>query len=415
MTMQSSGPISIGQARNETQQGNPINAGNAGLQRLAGANGRLAWSWWYGKSYGVSVFENGTQFYTVNYTGANNVNFGRSLYIDRGYGFNPAWPTGGDDSRVGGYPAGLTNGFNIAGFFRSGNTLTVLACNCSLDGVSFVSTIGDNVRLSNDRSYSEAIGPNLWTFYGVGGAVGQGAPRNYVVNLVGAAQRPQPPNGYLNGKPPATSGGSGTHGGDDSCFVAGSLVLMGDRTWKQIQTIQPGDVVMGPTGPVMVKRLHVARVGEGRGLLRFKEDPRHMWSAEHPYWARQEGKQWWWSGDHVQIRKEIEMGLIAGLKDPHSFLGGSVEFATLGGFAKRTPELVPNHDPDTLVFVPVVEGSPIFVNGYMVSAFMDEYNYDYSKLDWTRHVSDFAVDRTMLELNQKWVREYHEYFEKLKA
>lgn len=50
MTMQTSGPISIGQARNECGLGNPINAGNGSLQKLAGVNGQLAWSEWYGKS-----------------------------------------------------------------------------------------------------------------------------------------------------------------------------------------------------------------------------------------------------------------------------------------------------------------------------------------------------------------------------
>jgi hypothetical protein len=50
--MQTSGPISIGQARNECGQGNPIDAGNYYLSRLAGVGQgqRYAWSYWYGKS-----------------------------------------------------------------------------------------------------------------------------------------------------------------------------------------------------------------------------------------------------------------------------------------------------------------------------------------------------------------------------
>lgn len=50
MTLQSSGPISIGQARNECGLGNPIDAGNGTLQKLAKVSGQLAWSEWYGKS-----------------------------------------------------------------------------------------------------------------------------------------------------------------------------------------------------------------------------------------------------------------------------------------------------------------------------------------------------------------------------
>lgn len=52
MTMPSSGPLSIGQARNEMSQGNPINAGNGGVSQLAGVSPgqRYAWSYWRGKS-----------------------------------------------------------------------------------------------------------------------------------------------------------------------------------------------------------------------------------------------------------------------------------------------------------------------------------------------------------------------------
>jgi hypothetical protein len=50
MTMQSSGPISIGQARNECGFGGQAVAGDGRLQMLAGVGGRIAWSQWYGKS-----------------------------------------------------------------------------------------------------------------------------------------------------------------------------------------------------------------------------------------------------------------------------------------------------------------------------------------------------------------------------
>jgi len=416
MTMQSSGPISIGQARNETHQGNPINAGNAGLQRLAGANGRLAWSWWYGKSFGVSVLEAGTQYYTVDYTGANNANFGRGLYIDRGGGFNAFSTTGGDTTVTGNYPAGPTNGFNISGFYRSGTTLTVIAGNCSLDGVTFTSSIGDNVRLTNDRSISRAFGPNLWTFYGMGGAVGQGAPRNYVVNLVGTAQRPQPPAGYVNGQPPApppTDTGGG--GGGGSCFVAGSLVLMADQSWKQIQTLEPGDVLMTPTGPARMERLHVAKLGEYRRMMMFAEDPRHMWSEEHPHWGKQDGSQYWWAEGHQHLIDEMRSGMMTGLKDVDRILKGRVQYAHLDGFVERTPVPVIGADPETLVFVPVLNGPIAIVDGYLVGAFIDEWKFDYTSFDWNQHVTKFQLESHYLKLNKKWVKEYHDYFDTLMA
>lgn len=52
MTMQSSGQISIGQARNECGLGGEVDAGNFYLSRLAGVGQgqHYAWSYWYGKS-----------------------------------------------------------------------------------------------------------------------------------------------------------------------------------------------------------------------------------------------------------------------------------------------------------------------------------------------------------------------------
>lgn len=53
MTMPGSGPISLGMARDECRQGNPINAGNPSISQLAGVSSgaRFAWSWWYNKSF----------------------------------------------------------------------------------------------------------------------------------------------------------------------------------------------------------------------------------------------------------------------------------------------------------------------------------------------------------------------------
>jgi hypothetical protein len=52
MTMQTSGPISIGQAMNECQVGGRYNAGSYALSNLAKVSpgARYAWSYWYGKS-----------------------------------------------------------------------------------------------------------------------------------------------------------------------------------------------------------------------------------------------------------------------------------------------------------------------------------------------------------------------------
>jgi len=71
MTMQSSGPISMGQAMNECQVGGRYNAGSYALSNLAkvGQGSRYAWSYWYGKTHLVAI---------------NNVVFDQiHVYVDR--------------------------------------------------------------------------------------------------------------------------------------------------------------------------------------------------------------------------------------------------------------------------------------------------------------------------------------------
>lgn len=397
MTMQSGGAISMLQAMSECQVGQQqFDAASSQLSRLAGVGqgAQYAWSYWYGKSFGTVLTEGWTQYFGTNMSGSTgSANFGRSLELWRGGAF---WGTSGGDNTagVGGWPGGLVNGFNIDGFYRTTNQLvTVMALNCSLDGVRFVSSVGDNFTLTNDISISVAMGAGLWTFYGGG----NGTPnppypqsRQMVLNLYGPANRPQPPNGYVNGVAPSTgSGSSGTrHSTSHHCFVAGSMVLMANGSWKEVEKVQAGDRVMGPSGPVGVERLHVATVGTERSLLSFKEDAGHIWTSDHPHWTRQGDQQGWWSGQPDYLREAMAIALIPGV-NPRSILTGDAEFAHMDGFLKRTPVQY-SADPNTKVYVPVVEGSPIIVNGYLTGGFIDEKAYDYNKLDWNQFLNKHA-------------------------
>jgi len=539
MTMQTSGAISIGQAQAECRESGTIDAGNTLLSRLAGVSPgqRYAWSYWYGKSFGVAPVHGAT-------IAAFDLNCDNGAYI----AFNlttMAKGTPSDNTPAGSYPANTGNPDgqgtinNAYPFYDLANGGTTDA-RTYIDSYSYFNTPYSMAYTPGNWGYGLDISQMSWTrayggndlngyllatqgncaFSVSGSGDDIGAPWSAIqpnssnnwqcslwyLDFAGSSahtfiacvfvdlnqlsfsgnqytnfldsQTGYTFNGFtiangmvdrngniytggdwnqcafamINGRPimgprfkdltlnltlfyggaPSDSGGNKTvvkwngifvgtvtgaagGGGGASCFVAGSLVLMADRSWKQIQTIQAGDIVMGPTGPATVKHLHVSRVGEERKLLMFEEDPHHQWSAEHPHWVRQDGKDWWWVHDHVQIHKEIEMGLIRGLKDPHSFLKGPAEFASLHGFVKRTPVVVPNYDPDTQVFIPVVEGSPVIVNGYVVSAFINEFGYDYHQIKWDQQVHDFVVDRQMLNMNLKWMREYQDYLDQLKT
>lgn len=87
MVMPSSGPISIGQARNECQLSGTINAANDRLSRLAGvgSRSRYAWSWWRGKTYLQPITG---KLITVRY-GVNRSLVVRYNVANAGFGFTP--------------------------------------------------------------------------------------------------------------------------------------------------------------------------------------------------------------------------------------------------------------------------------------------------------------------------------------
>lgn len=165
-----------------------------------------------------------------------------------------------------------------------------------------------------------------------------------------------------------------------TCFPAGSKVLMFDKSWRDIETIVIGELLMGADGkPAEVVKLDTPILGE-RQMYTF--DDGHTWSEEHLHWTRRDGAEWWWSANPDQWRYEVQIGEVVGLRDNMSVRSGEdVEFAHLEGFVKRTPTRV-QYDPSTPLFLPVTRGIPIIVDGYVVGAGSDEFIYDYSQFNW---------------------------------
>lgn len=169
--------------------------------------------------------------------------------------------------------------------------------------------------------------------------------------------------------------------GGNTCFPAGALVLMWDGTWRRIETIAEGELVMGADGrPTKCLEQYVNTLGPRR-MYRFKEHPEHEWSDEHLYWARQSGKQWWWSASPDQWRWEVSIGAVVGLKDNYSIMSGPCEYAHLDGYVVRTPERI-DYSSDTKVYLPITDGTPIIVNGYVVTGGTNQFQYDYETFDW---------------------------------
>lgn len=233
MTMPTSGPISIGMAINECNaDGDPYgavspHAGDFSLSKLAGvaAGTHLQWSYWYGKSLGLPVYETGTQFFDQNYTHAMWANFGYSLMMMDGPA--SAFSSGGQHTNSTPNPAnGVTfpsswpNGAYTNGIMRDGRNFMIYAENCSLDGMTYASSVGDSFTLTLDDAYTWQIGSNWYTVYWAESAISQSQINAngdaYTANLAGSANRPQPKVTGYGANPVASTGGGSPDGGGGS-------------------------------------------------------------------------------------------------------------------------------------------------------------------------------------------------------
>lgn len=178
------------------------------------------------------------------------------------------------------------------------------------------------------------------------------------------------------------SGGGGSDPTPITCFPAGSKVLMADGSWNLIENIVVGDYVMSPDGPVPVVDVHLPILGN-RKLLSFADNS-IKWSEEHLFWTKDfDDKQWWWSFNPEAWLHEVESGEVIGLKDNSTLRGPEipVKWAHLDGW--RSQEIIElESDYWTQLYLPITNGAPIIVDGYLVTAGANEFKYDYTKIDW---------------------------------
>lgn len=183
-----------------------------------------------------------------------------------------------------------------------------------------------------------------------------------------------------------------------TCYLADSLVMMGDGSWKKIQDVRQGDMLMTPIGPRECKYLHTTLLGPCRQVMTFEEDPSLGMVVDHLLWSRQDGRQNWWCGDIAQLHREILSGFGTNRKNINDFFEGEVEYAHISGFVKRTPKVLMDVHPDTMVYLPCLDGPPGIVNGYLTTFFINEEQFDYQSLDWEACQPELKVHNAQLQL-----------------
>ena len=139
---------------------------------------------------------------------------------------------------------------------------------------------------------------------------------------------------------------------------------------------------MGWNGPVEVTEIDKPLLGS-RKMLSTSDG--HYWSDEHAHWTRDNtDSQWWWAYDKPRWLAEVEAGAIGGLFDNSTLRSGGdeVTFAHISGWKTETPAVATQYGPETQLYLPRTNGTPIIVDGYVVGAGVNQYIFDYAQINW---------------------------------
>jgi hypothetical protein len=168
-----------------------------------------------------------------------------------------------------------------------------------------------------------------------------------------------------------------------TCFPAGTRILLADRSWKNVEDIVVGDVLWTPTGPYPVLEIETPLLGD-RALVSF-EDGSLTWTDDHAFWSRSGDRQGFSVFDKDSFMNGVEAGLVTGLIDHNDMmqLDDFTEVAHLHGWKQQPINVDREVDPDTRVYLPIVGGCHMIIaEGYVVSAGMNGFDFDYDSFNW---------------------------------
>jgi hypothetical protein len=159
---------------------------------------------------------------------------------------------------------------------------------------------------------------------------------------------------------------------------------MGDRkTWRTVESLMVGEIVMTPTGPEPIIEIETPFLGE-RSMCMFA-DGSLKWTDDHAFWTRRDGVEGFAVVDKASFMNGVHAGVVKGLNDHDDLLELNDkldEFAHLDGWKKKRVFRYPA-PAETKVYLPIVGGSHMIIaEGFVVSAGMDEATFDYDSFEW---------------------------------
>lgn len=175
--------------------------------------------------------------------------------------------------------------------------------------------------------------------------------------------------------------------GSTSCFIAGTLILMADSTWKPIETITVGEYVQGINGINPVLGTQRAVLGPSRCIWTFR-DKSIYFSGEHLFWVKKKDKEFFGVADMTQhlLEKDVELcpqfeGLT--LKQDVICIDRPVEYAVIDGWKTDRPVIAREYGNNTPLYELVLGGTHTMIaNGYVVGGNVHDDDFNYDSVHW---------------------------------
>lgn len=172
-----------------------------------------------------------------------------------------------------------------------------------------------------------------------------------------------------------------------SCLLAGTLILMSDKTWKPIETITAGEFVYGIGGINKVLGTQRTFLGNRRALWTFK-DKSIFFSGEHLFWVKKTGTEFFGVADMTQHIREKDVELFPQFKGltinrDVICINKPVKFATIDGWKLDEPIIAREYGSCTPLYELVLAGSHTMIaNGYVTGGNAHDDDFDYDSVHW---------------------------------
>ena len=173
-----------------------------------------------------------------------------------------------------------------------------------------------------------------------------------------------------------------------SCFIAGTLILMEDFSWKPVEQLAAGDRVRGLTRVNTVIAPYSNILGNSRSIMTFT-DRSLSWSGEHLLWVKIDDDEFFGTCDfnhHLREKNAERFPEFKGytLSEREAIIiSEPVDFAYLTGWKRDEPIVDRRYGDFTPVHTAILDGDHTMIaNGYVVGGFAHDDDFDYSEVHW---------------------------------